>query len=318
MQLTLLYPELLETEQMGAEDEKKLIILAQRRYEILHQGVSTPEERHVIRAGDRALTKLLHFLERAIYKRVDGFIDRYPNCEFQDIKQSLNEVAIQAIHTFEIDRGVRLITWVWHKITGRLTLMARREDRNSKIHQKVYKDVKDAVFEVDNTSIEVKGDSLDLAERITELMADLSLELKRIIELRSQGVSYQDIGESVGKSADACRMTFNRVKKQIQEVLQTELCHKSSIAPEEVQPAPKLLPNPEQSEIPSHPVRFWSLDRYNQLVQVLRRKMQQTSKAKVSDVVTASVMGLICAGTIGFSFASIGRMPVCAKSPYNL
>jgi RNA polymerase sigma factor (sigma-70 family) len=211
MDTTLFHTEF-ENEQISAEIEYSLIAQAQKRYQLLTTGQNlTLEDKKTIRRGERALERLLASQAKQIESRIQKLLAKLPTLNREDLRQSAQEGIIKAIHSFDLSKGFRLITWAWYQISSKFKQQVTGEVTQSKAESSAKTQTPVAQ---DNTQIEVL--QLDSVQKV---IAKFKQPIQKIIELRTQGYEFPEIGKFLGKTADACRMGYNRAIQRIRQIL---------------------------------------------------------------------------------------------------
>jgi RNA polymerase sigma factor (sigma-70 family) len=209
---TTLFPSASKTEQISAETEFTLIAQAQERHRLLTTAQDpTLEDKKAIRQGERALERLLASQGKYIESRTQKLFAKVPTLNREDLCQSAQEGIIEAIHSFDLSKGFRLITWAWYRISSKFKKQVTGEVIRSKAENSAKNETPVAQ---DNPQIDVL--QLDSVQKV---IAKFKQPIKKIIELRTQGYEFPEIGKLLGKTSDACRMGFNRAIQRIRQIL---------------------------------------------------------------------------------------------------
>jgi RNA polymerase sigma factor (sigma-70 family) len=297
--VTTLLPTGLKTEQLTAETEFSLIAQAQTRHKLLSADQAlTLEQKKEVRQGERALERLLASQVKYIESRIQQLFTKMPTLNREDLRQSAQEGIIAAIHSFDLSKGVRLITWAWYQISSKFKGIINGEIAQSKAEDIAQREAPDA-----QSQSQAQIDVVEL-DHVKTIVSTLKQNVQDIIKLRTQGNEFPEIGKILGKTADACRMAYNRAIQRVRQ---------------------QLLPSPviEQQAVPQNwmsrlklrydkNVRFKFGPHHNEL-RVLRRTM-----SKRSDQTLLTIGGLISISILGFAVFSVGRVPRCQMQVYNI
>ncbi len=211
MDTTLLTSES-KNEHISAEIEFKLIAQAQERHKLLATVHDLSlEDKKTIRQGERALERLLASQAKQIESRIQKLLAKIPMLNRQDLRQSAQEGIIEAIHSFDLSKGFRLITWAWYQISSKF----KQQITGDVIQGKAENSARTQTPVVQDTP---KIDVLQL-DSVQKVIAKFKQPIKKIIELRTQGYEFPEIGKLLGKTADACRMGYNRAIQRIRQLL---------------------------------------------------------------------------------------------------
>ena len=293
---TSLFPSDRKTEQISAEQELSLIEQAQRRYKLLltAQPLSSDDKR-IIRQGERALERLLATQARPIESRVQRLFAKMPNLSRADLRQQAQEGMLQAIHSFDFSKGVRLLTWAWYQISSKFRALITGEVQQSNAAQRA----KEAPVAHDKPQIDVI--ELDSAQRV---IAKFKPAIQQILTLRTQGHEFPAIGKILGKTADACRMSYNRAIRRIrQQLLPTEV---------------SLQTAPIESWMTKLKLRYGKNVRFGNGVCHNAPRVSRQTMSKRTDKALLAVSGLISLSILGFAAMSVGRVPQCQTQSYNI
>ena len=294
---TTLFPSDRKTEQISAEQELSLIQLAQRRYNLLltAQALSLDDKR-IIRQGERALERLLATQARLIESRVQRLFAKMPNLSREDLRQQAQEGIIQAIHAFDFSKGVRLLTWAWYQISSKFRSFITGEVQQSNAAQRAKAE---APVVHDKPQIDVI--ELDNAQRV---IAKLKPVVQQILTLRTKGHEFSAIGKIVGKTADACRMNYNRAIQRIrQQLLPTQATPQTA---------------PIESWMTKLKLRYGKNVRFINVVRHNAPRVSRQTMSKHTDKALLAVSGLISFSILGFAAMSVGRVPQCQTQSYNI
>ena len=211
MDITL-FPSDFKSEHISAEIEFKLIAQAQERHRLLTTVEDfTLEDKRSIRHGERALERLLASQAKYIESRIQKLLAKIPTLNREDLRQSAQEGLIKAIHSFDLTKGFRLITWAWYQISGKF----KKQITGKVIQSKAENSAKTQTpVAQDNPQIDVLQ-----MDSVKKVVAKFKQPIKKIIELRTQGYEFPEIGKLLGKTADACRMGYNRAIQRIRQLL---------------------------------------------------------------------------------------------------
>jgi RNA polymerase sigma factor (sigma-70 family) len=205
-----------QTEQISAEIEFTLIAQAQERHKLLNKLLTTVqnptlEDKRIIRQGERALERILASQAKYIESRIQRQFAKIPTLNREDLRQSAQEGLIEAIHSFDLSKGFRLITWAWYQISSKFKKHITGEVSQSKAKSSATTQTPVAQ---DNPQVDV----LQL-DSVKKVVAKFKQPIEKIIELRTQGYEFPEIGKLLGKTADACRMGYNRAIQRIRQLL---------------------------------------------------------------------------------------------------
>jgi RNA polymerase sigma factor (sigma-70 family) len=211
MDITL-FPSESKSEQISAEIEYSLIAQAQERYKLLTTAQDLNlEAKKTIRQGERALERLLASLGKYIESRIWRLLAKNPTLNREDLRQSAQEGIIKAIHSFDLSKGFRLITWAWYQISSQFKNLITGEVTQSKAESSAKTQTPVAQ---DNPQVDVLQ-----VDSIKKVVARFKQPIQKIIELRTQGYEFPEMGKLLGKTADACRMVYNRAIQRIRQLL---------------------------------------------------------------------------------------------------
>jgi RNA polymerase sigma factor (sigma-70 family) len=231
-----------------------------------------------------------------IESRIQKLFAKVPTLNREDLRQSAQEGLIEAIHSFDLSKGFRLITWAWYRISSKFKQQVTAEVTQSKAENcaKIQ-----TPLAQDNPQIDV----LQL-DSVKKVIAKFKQPIKKIIELRTQGYEFPEIGKLLGKTADACRMGYNRAIQRIRQILlPSETIHP-------VTPTTRWMKRLKLRF--GKNVRFGHGDRHNTY------RVQRRTMSKRIEQAALIVCGLISASIVCFSIASVGRTPECQTQIYNI
>jgi RNA polymerase sigma factor (sigma-70 family) len=209
---TTLFTSASKSEQISKETEYSLIAQAQERYKLLTTAQDLKlEAKKTIRQGERALEQLLVSQAKYIESRIQKLFAKISTLNREDLRQSAQEGIIEAIHSFDLTKGFRLITWAWHQISSQFKNLITGEVTQSKAENS-------AKTETPVVQDTPQVDVLQV-DSVKKVVAKFKQPIKKIIELRTQGYEFPEIGKLLGKTADACRMGYNRAIQRIRQLL---------------------------------------------------------------------------------------------------
>ena len=143
---------------------------------------------------------------------------------------------------------------------------------------------------------------LDSAQRV---IAKFKPAVQQILTLRTQGHEFPAIGKILGKTADACRMSYNRAIQRIRQLL----------LPVEVATHKVLL---QRSWMTKLKLRYGKNVRFGNGVCHNAPRFSRQTMSKHTDKALLAVSGLISLSILGFAAMSVGRVPQCQTQSYNI
>jgi RNA polymerase sigma factor (sigma-70 family) len=294
---TTLFSPSLKNEQISAEQELSLIFQAQERFKLLTTNRDLAlAEKKIIRQGERALERLLASQIKYIELRIQRLFAKMPRLSREDLIQSAQEGVIEAIRNFDRSKGVRLITWAWHQVSIKFKSLITGEIKQSNAEQNAKRE---SPVSLDQPQVDVV--QLDDAQKVISRFKPL---VQSIIALRSEGYEFPAIAKRLGKTADACRMSYNRAIQRIRQQL----------LPIETTPQP-AAPAQWMSKLRlrwGKNVRFGKRTRHN------APRVSRPIMSKRFDKALLAVFGLATASILGFAAVSVGRVPQCQTQTYNI
>lgn len=294
---TTLFSSSNKNEQITAEQEQLLIFQAQQRYKLLitAQDLSL-DDKKIVRQGERALERLLASQVKYIESRIQCLFAKMPNLNREDLLQSAQEGVIKAIHSFDLSKGVRLITWAWHQISTKFKSLITGEvkQRNAEHNAKKENPISQEKTQVDIVQL----------EDAQKVISQFKPQVQKIIVLRSEGLEFSVIGEQLGKTADACRMSYNRAIQRIRQ-------HLSPIESTSQQASPS-------SWMSNLKLRWGKNVRFGIGLSHNAHRVLRPIMSKRTDKALLAVFGLATISIVGFSAVSVGRAPQCQTQTYNI
>ncbi|MBW4550973.1 MAG: sigma-70 family RNA polymerase sigma factor [Aphanocapsa sp. GSE-SYN-MK-11-07L] len=157
------------------------------------------------RRADRAFAELLSRYDRWLWKQVKGF----STLNADDAYSAALEGFQKAIANFDLRSGHALATWAFTCVRSAIIAVFRQEGSQSKKVTRIAA-VTPLVHE-DECPDPYEQEQLhnDLAH-LNQAIAKISDSKRQIIEMRNAGYKYAEIGDRLGKSADAIRMAHRR------------------------------------------------------------------------------------------------------------
>ncbi|MCG9891354.1 MAG: sigma-70 family RNA polymerase sigma factor, partial [Thermosynechococcaceae cyanobacterium MS004] len=190
------------------EIEMSLLQQAQTRFRILSE-TSVPEllpqQKHQIRQGERAIAQLLSQYERFLYKQIHRL------CPGADIDAAFSAALkgfSKAIEGFNF--ATPFMSWLKIKISGAL-LCEKRKGAVSTI--KNFKLTQILQNEIGISDTATFNQAIPQIQEAIEKLKDVE---RLCLRLFSEGNAWAEVGEAVGKSPDAARMTVKRAVLKIQ------------------------------------------------------------------------------------------------------
>ncbi|MBW4550227.1 MAG: sigma-70 family RNA polymerase sigma factor [Aphanocapsa sp. GSE-SYN-MK-11-07L] len=157
------------------------------------------------RRADRAFSELLSRYDRWLWKQVNAF----STLNADDAYSAALEGFQKAIASFDLRSGHALATWAFTCVRSAIIAVFRQEGSQSKKVTRIAA-VTPLVHE-DECPDPYEQEQMhhDLAH-LNQAIAKISDSRRQIIEMRNAGMKYAEIGDRLGKSADAIRMAHRR------------------------------------------------------------------------------------------------------------
>ena len=224
---------------LSLQAETSLLEQAQARIAVLAQtpvAELIPTQRQVIRQGERAIAQLLKSYERFLYKRISL------HCPRVDSDAAFSAALVgfrKAIESFDFSSP--FLSWLKIKSSSALMDEARRRAIGTQREFELHLQLSNEIGIAEALELE------QLTPKIRAALEKLS-ELERLcLLLHSEGMSWIEVGEVLGKSPDAARMKKNRAIKKI----------RIELGLEQAKPTAKAIAIPEPVKQDSKPVGFW-------------------------------------------------------------
>jgi RNA polymerase sigma factor (sigma-70 family) len=267
-------------------EQNNLIQIAQRR----NQADATPLD---VRNSDRAISKLFHAYQSCLIKLTQHILGRNAD-EYFDVALDGFQKAIESfkfIGSFS--------SWMAYKVKKALLDQKRKPERTVKARA-----AKNLAF-LDNQDLEAIAphqSKEDLSE-IEAALSQLTDYEQKIIWMHTQGYTWPEIGQVVGKSLDAARMDMQRAILSIREILGINLgVEKKSTQPKK-----------------SAPIISWMRRLWNRFQQKIRVGVKsddiRSSGSSQSDTGTLSLVRVVSLRMIDMQFDVSGTKRVRSPPP---
>ncbi len=224
---------------LSLQAETSLLEQAQARIAVLAQtpvAELIPTQRQVIRQGERAIAQLLKSYERFLYKRISL------HCPRVDSDAAFSAALVgfrKAIESFDFSSP--FFSWLKIKSSSALMDEARRRAIGTQREFELHLQLSNEIGIAEALEFE------QLTPKIRAALEKLS-ELERLcLLLHSEGLSWIEVGEVLGKSPDAARMQKNRAIKKI----------RIELGLEQAKPRAKATAIPEPVKQDAKPAGFW-------------------------------------------------------------
>ncbi len=145
---------------------------------------------------------------------IEGYVTKYISHErHEDHADAITEAYLgvrkYALSYDSTAGDGKLSTWLFYGVRQGVDRILRQITKDNNLRKKS-KVLTSAIHEV-----ELEQERENLRSQIRQFIKYLRPYEQRIVELRAQGKKYPEIGELLGKKADAVRMTFNRAMKTL-------------------------------------------------------------------------------------------------------
>jgi len=204
----------LNSEDKADFKESLLIQYVANRAKLLHRETKefTLEEREVIRKGERAIGQLLSAHRGLILQLVATYKVKGYNSTLSDLEQEATLAFLNAVISFDPNKGGILATWAYFQIRARLQRITRQAIHNAIARARSMQS--EQVFSSPYPELD-QG----FFEQIRFLINKLTEKQRQVVFFYLDGLGWAEIALKLQSTADAVRMVWTRSVQQLRLLL---------------------------------------------------------------------------------------------------
>ena len=202
---------------LHSEQTSKEIVLVQAaalRASLLVQKTKyfTSEQREVIKQGEDALRQLLSTYRGLILRLVAEYKTKGYNSPNLDLEQEATLAFLDAVKSFEPEKGTILATWAFFQIRARLQRITGQAIHQAIASAKAH--LSEQVFSAPEPILE-QG----VFEQIRSVLNKLTSLQRQVVSLTLEGLGWTEIALKLQSTADAVRMVWTRSVQRLRLLL---------------------------------------------------------------------------------------------------